>query len=72
LLDKRAVAFISLPSPQYLDCHKPLRAVGERIVFPVAELCSSLIAQVQQFSATQEFNDNVCLVAMDIARLKPL
>ena len=38
----------------------------------VAELCRSLIAEVQQFSATQSFDDDVCLVAMDIDRLKSL
>jgi serine phosphatase RsbU (regulator of sigma subunit) len=30
------------------------------------ELCHSLIAEVQQFSANQKFDDDVCLVAMDI------
>ena len=49
-------------SGQLYDYQKLLRAVGDRTVLPVAELCQSLIAQVQQFSATQEFNDDVCLV----------
>ena len=53
---------------QLYDYEKLLRAVGDRTVLPVAELCQSLIAEVQQFSATQEFNDDVCLVAMDIDR----
>ena len=53
---------------QLYDYQKLLRAVGDRTVLPVAELCQSLIAEVQQFSATQEFNDDVCLVAMDIDR----
>ncbi len=57
---------------QLYDYQKLSRAVGDRTELPVVELCSSLIAEVQQFSATQEFNDDVCLVAMDIDRLKQL
>ena len=46
-------------------------AVGNRTQLPAVELCGSLIAEVQQFSATQEFNDDVCLVAMDIDSRQP-
>jgi sigma-B regulation protein RsbU (phosphoserine phosphatase) len=51
---------------QLYDYQQLLRAVGKRTQLPAAELCSSLIADVQRFSATQEFDDDVCLVAMDI------
>jgi sigma-B regulation protein RsbU (phosphoserine phosphatase) len=57
---------------QLYDYQKLLKAVADRTVLPVAELCRSLIDEVQQFSATQSFDDDVCLVAMDIDRLKPL
>jgi sigma-B regulation protein RsbU (phosphoserine phosphatase) len=57
---------------QLYDYQKLLKAVGNRTALPVAELCRSLIAEVQQFSATQSFDDDVCLVAMEIDRLKPL
>ncbi len=57
---------------QLYDYQRLSRAVGDRTELPAVELCRSLIAEVQQFSATQEFNDDVCLVAMDIDRLKPL
>jgi serine phosphatase RsbU (regulator of sigma subunit) len=53
---------------QLYDYEKLLRAVGDRTVLPVPELCRSLIAEVQQFSATQSFDDDVCLIAMDIER----
>jgi sigma-B regulation protein RsbU (phosphoserine phosphatase) len=56
---------------QLYDYQKLSRAVGDRTELPAVELCRSLIDEVQQFSATQEFNDDVCLVAMDIDRLKP-
>jgi phosphoserine phosphatase RsbU/P len=57
---------------QLYDYQKLLKAVDDRTVLPVAELCRSLIAEVQHFSATQSFDDDVCLVAMDIDRLKSL
>jgi phosphoserine phosphatase RsbU/P len=56
---------------QLYDYQQLSRAVDNRTQLPVVELCRSLIDEVQQFSATQEFNDDVCLVAMDIDRLKP-
>jgi sigma-B regulation protein RsbU (phosphoserine phosphatase) len=55
---------------QLYDYQKLLRAVCNRTGLPVPELCRSLIDEVQQFSATQAFDDDVCLVAMDIDRLK--
>ena len=52
------------------DYQQLSKAVGNRAELPVAELCRGIIDEVQQFSATQEFNDDVCLVAMDINRSK--
>lgn len=51
------------------DYQQLSKAVGNRAELPVVEMCRGLIDEVQQFSATQEFNDDVCLVAMDINRL---
>jgi serine phosphatase RsbU (regulator of sigma subunit) len=51
---------------QLYDYRKLVRAVGDRTVLPAAELCQSLITEVQRFSATQSFNGDVCLVAMDV------
>ncbi len=48
------------------DYQQLSKAVGNRAELPVVELCRGIIDEVQQFSATQEFNDDVCLVAMDI------
>ena len=55
---------------QLYDYQKLSRAVCNRTELPVPELCRSVIDEVQQFSATQAFNDDVCLVAMDIDRIK--
>ena len=52
------------------DYEQLSKAVGNRTELPAAELCRSLIDEIQHFSATQEFNYDVCLVAMDIDRLK--
>ncbi|HEY5743709.1 MAG TPA: SpoIIE family protein phosphatase, partial [Terrimicrobiaceae bacterium] len=52
------------------DYQQLSKAVRNRAELPVVELCRGLIDEVQQFSATQNFNDDVCLVAMDIDRLK--
>ena len=51
------------------DYQQLSKAVGNRAELPVVEMCRGLIDEVQRFSATQEFNDDVCLVAMDINRL---
>lgn len=48
------------------DYHRLSRAVGDRSRLPTRELCHSLIADVRQFSVNRQFNDDVCLVAMDI------
>ena len=55
---------------QLYDYQKLSKAVCNRTELPVPELCRSVIDEVQQFSATQAFNDDVCLVAMDIDRIK--
>jgi phosphoserine phosphatase RsbU/P len=55
---------------QLYDYQRLSKAVCNRTDLPVPELCRSVIDEVQRFSATQDFNDDVCLVAMDIDRLK--
>lgn len=51
------------------DYPQLLRAVRARSEWPTEALCRGLIEEVQQFSANQEFTDDVCLVAMEIDRL---
>ena len=51
------------------DYHQLSRAVNNRAKLPTGELCHSLIAEVQRFSANRKFNDDVCLVAMEFERL---
>jgi phosphoserine phosphatase RsbU/P len=46
------------------------RAVNNHAQLPTGELCHNLIAEVQKFSANRRFDDDVCLVAMDVERLR--
>ncbi|MGA7215454.1 MAG: SpoIIE family protein phosphatase [Terrimicrobiaceae bacterium] len=57
---------------QLYDYEQLSKAVDDRAQVPPPELCRSLIAEIEHFSATRQFNDDVCLVAIDIDRLKPL
>ena len=54
---------------QYYDYRQLAQAVQARRALPPRELCHSLVAEVKAFSATRAFDDDVCLVAMDIDRL---
>ncbi len=45
-----------------------LAAVRKRIHLPTAELLDALLLDVQQFSKAAEFDDDVCLVAMEATR----
>jgi len=57
------------PEGRIYDYQQLQRAVGQRSALPTAELCSGLIDEIQQFSACKEFNDDVCLVAMEVGHL---
>jgi sigma-B regulation protein RsbU (phosphoserine phosphatase) len=45
-----------------------LQAVRKRIQIPAEELFVELLAEVQRFSGSQEFEDDVCLVGVEAAR----
>jgi len=47
-----------------------LQAVRKRIDTPPEQLFSELLAEVQQFSGSHEFEDDVCLVGVEAARLR--
>ena len=54
---------------QIYDYKHLLNAVGCHSDLPMKELCQKVIEEVQAFSANKEFNDDVCLVAMEINSL---
>jgi sigma-B regulation protein RsbU (phosphoserine phosphatase) len=57
------------PEGEIYDYHQLQRAIGERSRLPTPELCRGVIDEIQQFSARKEFNDDVCLVAMEVEQL---
>ena len=54
---------------QYYDQLRLLRAVNQRVGLCAEELCKELVDEVQQFAATKDFADDVCLIAMEINHL---
>jgi sigma-B regulation protein RsbU (phosphoserine phosphatase) len=54
---------------QYYDQPRLLRAVNQRAGLCAEELCKELVDEVQQFAATKDFADDVCLIAMEIDHL---
>jgi sigma-B regulation protein RsbU (phosphoserine phosphatase) len=54
------------PRGEFYDYQQLRRAIGKRSELPTEELCRGLIDEVQQFSASKEFSDDVCLVAMEV------
>jgi serine phosphatase RsbU (regulator of sigma subunit) len=54
---------------QLFDYPMLVSAVSKRSDLPTTELCRGLVEEVQNFSASKEFSDDVCLVAAKIDRL---
>ncbi len=46
-----------------------VEAVSRRADLGAGELCREVLAEVREFSASKEFNDDVCLVAAEVSRL---
>jgi len=45
-----------------------LKAIRKRIQKPPAILFDELLAEIQQFSASKKFDDDMCLLGMDVVR----
>jgi sigma-B regulation protein RsbU (phosphoserine phosphatase) len=56
------------PSDEEFGQERLLDAVHKRIMLPPLLLFDELLTEIQQFSATHEFGDDVCLVGMQITR----
>jgi sigma-B regulation protein RsbU (phosphoserine phosphatase) len=44
-------------------------AVRKRLKLPASKMFDELLAEIREFSQTQEFSDDVCLVGMEVAEL---
>ena len=51
------------------DRHQLLAAVAQRVMQPTRQLFDDLLETIKSFSATNAFEDDMCLVGMDVARL---
>ena len=57
------------PDHQEYGQERLLAAVRQRTQLPVNQLFDELLVDIRQFSMEKEFDDDVCLVGMEIARL---
>jgi serine phosphatase RsbU (regulator of sigma subunit) len=60
---------VEAPDGSLYDYQAFRAAVGELAGLKAADLCRSVVEKVCQFSGQREFDDDVCLVAMEIDRL---
>ena len=54
---------------KYYDQLRLLRSASQRASLCADELCQQLVDEVQQFAATKDFADDVCLIAIEIDHL---
>jgi phosphoserine phosphatase RsbU/P len=54
------------PDGDIYDYRRLLEAVSMRRELPAFQLCQEIIEEVQRFSAGRHFNDDACLVAMEV------
>jgi len=54
---------------EYYDQPRLLGAVKSRANLPAREICTAVLDEIQQFSLSRDFSDDVCLVAMEVERL---
>jgi phosphoserine phosphatase RsbU/P len=54
---------------QYYDQRQLLRSVSQRVDLRAEELCKQLVAEVRQFAASKDFEDDVCLITMEVNHL---
>jgi sigma-B regulation protein RsbU (phosphoserine phosphatase) len=57
------------PQGQLYEYSDLLRTVTQFAALPIGEICDSLVREIRQFSAGNNFNDDVCLIAMQVDRL---
>jgi sigma-B regulation protein RsbU (phosphoserine phosphatase) len=56
---------------RHYDYAALLESVSRRRDLPSETLCGEVISEIKQFSASKEFNDDVCLVAVEFDHLHP-
>jgi serine phosphatase RsbU (regulator of sigma subunit) len=61
---------VQAPDDEIYGRDRFIAAVRELVRLPSAELLVELFAQIRQFSKRTKFSDDVCLVGMDVTRLR--
>ena len=51
------------------DEHCLMQAVNRRVNLGADDLCREVLEEIQQFSASKQFSDDVCLVACEVDRI---
>jgi len=46
-----------------------MSAVNRRSTLTAGDLCREVVTEIQQFSASKQFSDDVCLVSVEVERL---
>lgn len=57
------------PNEVFFDKEQLLAAVRKRAAMPTPTLFDDLLAEIKDFAVQKEFEDDMCLVGMDLARL---
>lgn len=60
---------VEAPSGELYDEQRLVQAVNRRVNLGAGDLCREVLAEIRQFSAKQQFTDDVCLVAVEVDRL---
>ncbi len=57
------------PHNDFFDEQRLMEAVRNRIRLPLPVLFDELLAEIQEFSVSGQFNDDMCLIGMEVGRL---
>ena len=70
-LPPKAIVIIEVEGAdeQYYDQLQLLKSVSQRVDLRAEELCRQLVAEVRKFAASKDFEDDVCLIAMEVDHL---
>ena len=56
------------PDDEHYNQARLLTAVRERIDMPLHKLLAEILDETRQFSLRKEFDDDVCIVGMEVTR----
>lgn len=54
---------------RFFDKEQLLEAIKKRAALPTPQLLDALVAEIKEFAGVRDFNDDMCIVGMDVVRL---